>query len=233
MHLLGLGNLSFQCFLVYLNSDFMLVYDLNIKFQRPQENRKHWHRELNSARARLFHWELDLLPKTDLFVVKPNNTFRFSLIPKQGFFSSSRQNRNHYRDKIGRQPLCSQALIDANMQFREAVIAGLCVWPHANLIPTTAATQHKVGNAWSEFLSLSKLFGEELIPTNNRKEKRKSAWKGWAGELGDGANPCYTFSSQWCSKSPALLRAGIMRQSCIFFLLPWSPEGIGKHCCCW
>lgn len=165
--------------------------------------------------------------------MKPNNTFRFSLIPKQGFFSSSRQNRNHYRDKIGRQRLCSQALIDANMQFREAVIAGLCVWPHANLIPTTAATQHKVGNAWSEFLSLSKLFGEELIPTNNRKEKEGQLGRdeqvSWEMEqiLATASAPSGVPRVQPCWEQESWGRAAF------FFLLPWSPEGIEKHCCCW
>lgn len=157
---------------MYLHSDFVLVYDLNIKFQRPWESSKHWHRELNSARARLFHWELDLLPKTESFVVKPKNTFRFSLISNsKGFAAPAARTETINRDEIGRQHLYSQALIHANMQLGEAVIAGPCVWPHANLIPTTAATQHKVGNGWSEFLSLRKLFGEEFIHINNRKEK--------------------------------------------------------------
>lgn len=80
---------------------------------RKQETLKQ--REVNSSRAMLFHWKHYLLPKMDSFAVKSNNTFRFSLIAKQGLFSSNSQNKNHCRNKVGRRDLCSQALIHANM----------------------------------------------------------------------------------------------------------------------
>lgn len=49
---------------------------------RTQETRRQ--REVNSSRAKLFCWKLHLLPKMDSVAMKPNSTFRFSLIARAG-----------------------------------------------------------------------------------------------------------------------------------------------------
>lgn len=47
-----------------------------------QETRRQ--REVNSSRAKLFCWKLHLLPQMDSVAMKPNSTFRFSLIARAG-----------------------------------------------------------------------------------------------------------------------------------------------------
>lgn len=95
------------------------------------------------------------------------------------------------------------------MQLGEAVIAGPCVWPHANLIPATAATQPKVHNGWCEFLSPIRLFGEEFIHIKNRKGR--PAQKGWAGGS----------VARWSKSSPDDLAS------------PVAPGGVPRVQPCW
>lgn len=230
---------------MYINSNLMLINNLNIKLKGQWENRKHW------SRGRLTHQgqccstgNFICCLKWTRLLWSPIMLSGSVWLPKRGLFSSNSQNKNHYRNKIGRQDVCNQALIHANMQ-ENAIRGGSelqeCM-PDDMQISFQQGQPPKVVNRLSAFLSRSsKLFGVEFININKRKGT--SALKGWVGGSvmrWSNSSPgntlaATTCSCLCCSESSALPRAGSVRQklclSCIFFL-PWSAEGIEKNCCC-
>ena len=95
---------------------FQFNASLSIKLKGQWENRKYW------GRGRLTHQGQCCSAGNFICCLKWTHVLWSSIIlpgsvwlPKRGLFSTNSQNKNHYRNKMGRQDVCSQALIHANM----------------------------------------------------------------------------------------------------------------------
>lgn len=159
----------------------MLINHLNIKCEGQWVNRKHW------SRGRLPHQGQCHSTGNSICCLKwtcllwSQATHLGSVWwPKWGLFSSYSQNKNDYRNKIGRQDLCSQALIHANMHenaIREGSELQECMPDHMQISVQQGQTPEVV-NRLSEFLSGRKLFGVKFININKRNisSERMSRW---------------------------------------------------------